>query len=206
MTGRGLFVTLDGPGGAGKTTVAAAMAEQLRAAGVAVHATREPSDTPLGTLARHGTHEYRGMAMACLVAADRHHHLQAEIRPALERGQVVVCDRYLASSLVLQRMDGIDPEVIWQLNRQVDLPGLAVLLTAPPAVLADRLARRGTHSRYERMADSSAIEHHLYAEAARVLTAAGVHVLELDTHTTGPQELARTITTVITDLSTPRPP
>ncbi|MEU6071861.1 hypothetical protein ABZ864_47440 [Streptomyces sp. NPDC047082] len=47
------------------------------------------------------------MAMACLVAADRYHHLAQEIRPALQRGNVVLCDRYIASSLVLQVIDGL---------------------------------------------------------------------------------------------------
>jgi dTMP kinase len=103
-------------------------------------------------------------------------------------------------------MDGVDRELVWQLNQQADLPQLAVFLTAPPDVLAARLARRGTHSRYERMADSSATEHRLFTEAATVLTEAGVRVLELDTSTALPDALARTITTAITDLPTPRPP
>lgn len=200
MTGPGTFVTIDGPGGVGKSTVAAAVAEELRVAGVFVHATREPTDTPLGDLARHGTEEFRGMAMACLIAADRYQHLDTEIRPAVARGDVVVCDRYIASSLVLQRMDGIDREVVWELNRHADLPRLAVLLTAHPGVLAARLARRGAHSRFERMTDSSATEYKLFAEAATVLTQAGVYVLELDATATGPDAIARTIVTAITDL------
>ncbi len=67
----------------------------------------EPSPTPLGQLIRAGTGECTGMALACLVAGDRHHHLATEIRPALAARQIVLCDRYLPSSLVLQRMDGI---------------------------------------------------------------------------------------------------
>ncbi|WP_322974781.1 dTMP kinase [Actinacidiphila epipremni] len=68
----GLFVSIDGPGGVGKSTVTALVAEELRAAGAAVLATREPSDTALGRLARNGTDDYRGLTMACLIAADRH--------------------------------------------------------------------------------------------------------------------------------------
>lgn len=71
----GEFFTIDGPGGVGKSTVTAAVALELRTIGVAVCQTREPSDTPLGLLARNGTDTYRGMAMACLIAADRYAHL-----------------------------------------------------------------------------------------------------------------------------------
>lgn len=193
MTGRGVFVTLDGPGGVGKSTVKAAVANQLRDAGRPVYATREPTDTPLGSLARHGTDEYRGMAMACLIAADRYQHLAKEVLPALERSDVVVCDRYIASSLVLQVMDGVDRDVVWELNRHAGLPDLSVFLTAHPDVIADRLARRGAHSRYERLPESSVIEFGLYAEAATFLTDRGARVLVLDTTSTEPDSLARTI-------------
>ena len=82
MTGqRGLFVSIDGPGGSGKSTVAALVTAHLARRGLAVRQTREPSPTPLGQLIRASTDEYAGMALACLVAGDRHHHLAAEIGP-----------------------------------------------------------------------------------------------------------------------------
>jgi dTMP kinase len=91
MTGQqGLLVSIDGPGGSGKSTVAAIVAACLADHRLAVHWTREPSPTPLGQLIRAGTDEYAGMALACLVAGDRHHHLAAEIRPALAAGQIVI--------------------------------------------------------------------------------------------------------------------
>ncbi|MEU9208574.1 dTMP kinase [Streptomyces sp. NPDC048415] len=202
MTGRGVFVTLDGPGGVGKSTAKAAVADQLRDAGHAVYATREPTDTPLGGLARHGTDRYRGMTMACLIAADRYQHLTEEIRPALEGGSIVVCDRYIASSLVLQVIDGVDRDVVWELNRHADLPDLSVFLTAHPDVIADRLARRGAHSRYEQLPGSSVIEFGLYAEAATFLTDCGARVLVLDTTATDPDSLARTIVGEIIAMQT----
>jgi DNA polymerase III epsilon subunit-like protein len=57
-----------------------------------------------------------GHALACLYAADRYHHLEAEVRPNTNAGRVVISDRYIPSALVMQRFDGIDPAFLWQLN------------------------------------------------------------------------------------------
>jgi exodeoxyribonuclease-3 len=104
----GTLITLDGSGGVGKSTAARRVVESLATAGLPVHPTTQPSRAPLGELAHYSTDTYRGMALACLCAADRHHHqLDVEIIPALREGKVVVCDRYLASSLVLQGLDGV---------------------------------------------------------------------------------------------------
>ncbi|MFJ6659654.1 dTMP kinase [Streptomyces sp. NPDC091377] len=196
---RGLFVTIDGPGGVGKSTVTAAVAELLRDAGVPVYRTREPSDTPLGQMARQGTEFYRGMSMACLIAADRYSHLDEEIRPALARGETVVCDRYLASSLVLQVLDGVDRDVVWELNRYTDMPDLAVIVNARPEVVEERLTSRGAHSRYEREPGSSQRECAAFHEAAKFLMSVGVRVLQLDASADGPDEIARAIVTAISD-------
>jgi dTMP kinase len=91
----GVLVTIDGPGGVGKTTVAELLIRALDERALPVHATVEPTRTPLGEHIRAGTDTYQGMALACLVAGDRHHHLTTEILPALRAGKVVVCDRYL---------------------------------------------------------------------------------------------------------------
>ncbi|MEV3873749.1 dTMP kinase [Streptomyces sp. NPDC049906] len=189
----GLFVSIDGPGGVGKSTATGLVAEGLRKAGRRVLRTREPSDTPLGTMAREGTETYRGMSMACLIAADRYAHVEEQIRPAVARGETVVCDRYVASSLVLQVLDGVALDVVWELNRHADMPDLAVVINAQPDVIEKRLTNRGAHSRYEREPGSSQRECVAFHEAARFLMAAGVRVLRLDASTEGPEEIARTI-------------
>ncbi|MGH4012585.1 MAG: dTMP kinase [Pseudonocardiaceae bacterium] len=86
----GFFVVIEGPNGVGKTTVTAMLHKQLASRGLQVFATTEPSDSRLGTLARQGTADYRGLVLACLVTADRYHHLQHDIRPALRAGAVVL--------------------------------------------------------------------------------------------------------------------
>ncbi|WP_331773511.1 dTMP kinase (plasmid) [Embleya sp. NBC_00888] len=193
----GEFFTIDGPGGVGKSTVTAAVALELRTIGVAVCQTREPSDTPLGLLARNGTDTYRGMAMACLIAADRYAHLDEEIRPALARGETVVCDRYIASSLVLQVLDGVNVDVVWELNRHADMPDVAVILNARTDVIETRLTSRGAHSRYERDPGSTARECAAFREAATFLMAAGVRVLQLDASNEGPAAVASAVVAAV---------
>lgn len=176
----GLLVSVDGPGGSGKTTIAALTLEHLTGAGITAHLTTEPSPTPLGTLIRAGTEEYAGMALACLVAGDRHHHVASEIRPALAAGKVVLCDRYLPSSLVLQRMDGLSWDVILQLNAGTGRPGLAVILNGDPGVIRARLTARGGHSRFERQPGSTSEESRLYHDTAARLAEDGWPIWVID--------------------------
>src|SRR6202012_326419 len=104
----------------------------LADAGVPVLATRQPSESPLGILARSSTHHLHGLALTFLMAADRHHHYEHVIAPALAAGQVVVCDRYLPTALVLDQMDGADPEFIRGIYRYLAWPDLAIILTGDP--------------------------------------------------------------------------
>lgn len=200
----GLFVTIDGPGGVGKSVVTGLVAEMLREDGRAVLRTREPSDTSLGTLARNGTDLYKGLTMACLIAADRYMHVNEEIQPAVARGETVVCDRYIASSLVLQVLDGVGRDVVWELNRHADMPDLAVIINARADVVEKRLTERGAHSRYEREAGSSERECAAFREAARFLMTTGVRVLQLDASTVGPEEIAAAIVAAIKEPWTTR--
>jgi dTMP kinase len=193
----GILITIDGPGGVGKSTVAQLVVKALDDQAVPVHATAEPTRTPLGEHIRAGTETYRGMALACLVAGDRHHHLATEILSALRAGKVVVCDRYLPSSLVLQRLDGLAPEVIWQLNAGAHVPDVAVILNAEPPVIAERLRARGAHSRFERQPGSSRSESDLYQQAAADLRGAGWPVMALDCTIHPPETIALTIATPV---------
>ncbi len=202
----GVFVTIDGPGAVGKSSLIGAVAAALTACGVTPLTTCEPTQTPLGEHLRAGTHTYRGMAMACLIAGDRHHHLATEIDPAVAEGRIVVCDRYLPSSLVLQGMDGISAEVIWQLHRGIRTPDLTVLLSAEVPVLQHRLARRGPHSRYERHPGASRIETDLYTAAATELRQMGWPVMEIDTTRRSCESIAAMLADHILQLCQRRTP
>ncbi|AGM07082.1 dTMP kinase [Amycolatopsis keratiniphila] len=202
----GTLITLDGPGGVGKSTTADLVGETLAAAGLPVHATAQPSRAPLGELARHGTDAYRDMALACLCAADRHHQLDAEILPALDDGQVVVCDRYVASSLVLQGLDGLPAEVVWQLNHGVYQPDLSIILTGDPQVIDSRLRARGGHSRFERAADNSARETALYVHAVANLQDRGWPVTTVDATNGSPGTIASTVVSLIQQVLSEKSP
>lgn len=197
---RGLLVSLDGPGGAGKTTLARGVAARLEASGVPVLVTREPSDTPLGNLAGCRTHQYRGLALACLVAADRYQHLEEVVRPALVQGHVVLCERYTPTSLALQVIDGVARDTVWEINRHADLPDLAVVVTAAADALAERVANRGPADRFERYPDSVARQCAYLRDAVDFLRALHVPVVELDTTTADPADLVARIVGEITWL------
>jgi dTMP kinase len=198
----GALITLDGPGGVGKSTTARLVVEALKTTGVAVHATAQPSREMLGELARHGTDTYRDMALACLCAADRHHQLTTEILPGLSAGTLVVCDRYVASSLVLQGLDGLSAEVVWQLNHGVYRPDLSVILTGDPQVIDARLRSRGGHSRFERDEDNSQNETALYVLAEATLQDRGWPVAILDTTIDRPATVASAIVALIQNVVT----
>jgi dTMP kinase len=194
----GFFVAIDGPSGIGKSTLTGLLADRLTAHGCSVIATKEPTATPLGSLARFGSDDYHGLTLACLVAADRYQHLEHEIRPALQAGRLVLCDRYLASSLVLQRLDGVSPEFVWQLNQHADQPDLCIILSGDASCVRERAEKRGLYSRFHRGGQAvSLAEASLYATVATELAEHGFAVLTHDIGTQTPSQVAQTLAAAI---------
>ncbi len=144
---RGLFITLEGGDGSGKTTQARLLEEWFASRGRTVVRTREPGGTEVGILIRdivlHHRGEVAARAEALLYAADRAQHIATLVRPALERGEVVIQDRYLDSSVAYQgagRVLGsgeIRDLSLWA--TQGLLPDLTVLLDLDPATARARL-------------------------------------------------------------------
>ena len=143
----GLFITFEGGDGVGKTTQAAFLEEWLASRGRTVVRTREPGGSEVGVLIRDIVLHHRGevtpRAEALLYAADRAHHIATVVRPALDRGDVVIQDRYLDSSVAYQgagRVLGRD-EVrdlsLWATEGL--LPDLTVLLDLDPSLARRRL-------------------------------------------------------------------
>jgi dTMP kinase len=204
----GFLVTIDGPAGVGKTTVAALAGARLAGLGVPAIVTRQPSDSAMGELARASTYDLHGLPLSFLMAADRYHHQDHVVAPALEAGQVVVCDRYVTTALVLDQLDGADPEFIWSIYRYLRWPDLAVILIGDPAVCRARAAGRGLYSRFqEGGADAAKTEAALYARSADLLTGCGypIEVLSIGDRTA--DQVADAVVGLIQDrMTTARTP
>ena len=152
---RGVFVTLEGIDGAGKSTQFTALVDALRALGRDVVATREPGGTALGERIRELLlHETMAPSTeALLMFAARQEHVLRVIEPALLRGSDVVCDRFTDASLAYQGAGkGIPLDRLQALAHWVHpglRPDLSVLLDLPPEVAAQRLRGRDA-DRFER--------------------------------------------------------
>jgi dTMP kinase len=167
----GLFVTFEGGDGSGKSTQAALLEEHLAARGRTAVRTREPGGTDLGHELREIVLHRRGhiapRAEALIYAADRAHHIATLVRPALERGEVVIQDRYLDSSVAYQgagrEIDGAEIREVSLWATEGLLPDLTVLLDLDPAVGRTRLDAART--RYDRL-EAEAAEFHERVRAA----------------------------------------
>ena len=144
----GLFISFEGGDGAGKTTQLRRLAEWVtQASGREVVCTREPGGTELGRSLRqvllHGA-DIDARTEALLFAADRAHHVAALIRPALDRGAVVLTDRYLDSSVAYQgggrELSAQQVEDLSLFATDHLLPAVTVLLDLDPAHLPQRIA------------------------------------------------------------------
>jgi dTMP kinase len=143
----GFFIALEGGDGAGKSTQAEALAEWIRAKGHEVVLTREPGATPVGKRLRSilldvSSAGLSHRAEALLYAADRAEHVDTVVRPALERGAVVISDRYIDSSVAYQGAGrDLSPTEIARINRWATnglVPHLTVLLDVAPETARER--------------------------------------------------------------------
>ncbi len=143
----GVWITFEGGDGSGKTTQAALLEQWLSEQGRTVVRTREPGGTEVGVLIRDIVLHHRGdiapRAEALLYAADRAHHVATLVRPALERGDVVIQDRYLDSSVAYQGAGRVlDAGEVRNLSLWATdgaLPDVTVLLDLDPAAARARL-------------------------------------------------------------------
>jgi dTMP kinase len=148
---QGRFIALEGGEGTGKSTQARLLAQVLEASGLEVVLTREPGGTAGAEAIRHLLLDPPGdgwgaRAEALLFAAARSDHVEKLIRPALERGAWVVCDRFVDSSRAYQGgAGGVGDEAVRALHAVGSdglRPDLTVLVDVDPALVAERLAQR----------------------------------------------------------------
>ena len=157
---RGKFIVLEGIDGAGTTTQLNVLRDHFRHAGRGAFFTHEPSDGPVGMLIRlalqkrlvganfdlhdpahpplPGGAPFDADALALLFAADRADHVATQVRPNLDAGRHVVCDRYLLSTLAYQ---GLHADLDWliEINRPAIVPDLTLFLDVPPGEAEARM-------------------------------------------------------------------
>ncbi|WP_427173589.1 dTMP kinase [Arthrobacter sp. 92] len=169
---RGLFIAFEGGDGAGKSTQAAELAGVLESRGLLVRRTREPGGTPIGEKLRslvldHGHGHIDARTEALIFAASRAAHANQVIRPALERGEIVLTDRYIDSSVAYQGAGRkLGTGAVRDLNDWATAglqPDLTVLLDVDPA--EGRLRRTAGDAAEDRL-ESEADEFHARIRAA----------------------------------------
>lgn len=147
MVQSGLFVALEGIDGAGTTSQLVPLRAHLRARGQTVHTTHEPSLGETGQLLRRYLRggDVDEAALALLFAADRLQHVRTEVAPALAAGGIVLCDRYLWSSLAYQTTAEPPLAAAWvqALNVHAPAPDLTLVFTVSAATAARRRRARG---------------------------------------------------------------
>jgi dTMP kinase len=145
MGKRGVFICVEGLDGSGKTTQAKLLTEKLCEKYIAVY-TAEPSRGKIGAFIRDSC-LYEGKrlpteAEALLFAADRIEHVQNEVAPALDEGKIVICDRYVYSSLAYQGNAGLSLAWIKTINARALQPDFSIFIDVSPERVLERLQRK----------------------------------------------------------------
>ncbi|SJN15798.1 Thymidylate kinase [Microbacterium esteraromaticum] len=202
----GLWVTLEGGDGSGKTTQARLLEQWLGDQGRTVLRTREPGGSEVGILIRDIVLHHRGevapRAEALLYAADRAHHVATVVRPALARGEVVIQDRYLDSSVAYQGAGRVlEAEEVRGLSlwaTEGALPQLTVLLDLDPA--AARLRLDAADKPFDRLEAEKEEFHSRVREAFLALAAAEPERFLVIDATLAPEQIAETIRVRVAEL------
>ena len=145
MGKKGIFIVIEGLDGSGKTTQAILLADKLSKSHK-VLLTAEPSKGKIGTFIRNCClYEQTRLpteAEALLFAADRIEHMQEELKPALDDGKIVLCDRYVYSTLAYQGSAGLSLDWIKTINSRAIQPDFSLFLDVPPDRVLERLQRK----------------------------------------------------------------
>ncbi len=144
--GKGTFIVLEGLDGAGVSGHAKLLDAYLKQKGYRTLLTKEPTTGPIGrvikeVLKTNGGASYKSIQL--LFCADRAKHLEDEILPALAQGKVVVCDRYMFSTLAYGFASGVDTHWLYNVNREFRMPDLTVFIDISPDVSITRIEKKG---------------------------------------------------------------
>ncbi|MBA2661903.1 MAG: dTMP kinase [Bradymonadaceae bacterium] len=190
------FVVVEGLDGAGTTTQSRLLLGRLEREGQPAILTREPSDGPIGVLIRQmlsmrvvlplaegGVGPIGRETLALMFAADRLDHIDAEIRPALAAGRLVISDRYVPSSLIYQGdVDGseaMDYSWVQTINERALVPDVTFFLEASTELCLSRLDQRARRDIFETREKMARLERR-YDEVMDMLASEGQRIVRLD--------------------------
>jgi dTMP kinase len=145
MAKKGIFIVIEGLDGSGKTTQAKLLVEKLQK-NYEVIFTTEPSNGKIGSFIRNSyLYDNKRLpteAEALLFSADRIEHCKTEIEPALNEGKIVICDRYLYSTIAYQGNAGLSTDWIKTINARALQPDFCIFIDMPPERVLERLQRK----------------------------------------------------------------
>ncbi len=143
----GKFIVFEGLDGSGMTTQSTLLRNYLLSKGKDAILTKEPTDGLLGGVLKSSLREEwktDPYTLQILFAADRSHHLVSEIEPALKKNKIVICDRYILSSLVYGSLD-VSVEILKQLNAHFMKPHMTIIVDTHPKICMERMKRARHH-------------------------------------------------------------
>ena len=193
---RGVLIDLEGIDGCGKSTQAQLLAKRLRAADHVVVVLKEPTDGPHGTRLKpvlRGERDAEAEEVLALFTADRREHVADRITPALERGEIVLMDRYYYSALAYQCAAGIPAERIRAVNAFAPTPDLVMVFDLPVGEALERVHSHSVADTFERANHLERVRTAYLAMEADPL----VHVLDA---TRPPEGIAAEVWTLVSEV------
>ncbi|MFH0832855.1 MAG: dTMP kinase [Candidatus Aenigmatarchaeota archaeon] len=143
----GKFIVFEGLDGSGITTQATLLRNHSISNGYDTLLTKEPTDGLIGGIIKSALKKewkISPITLQILYAADRSHHLENEIEPALKANRIVVCDRYIMSSLAYGSLD-INKDVLQNLNKNFKKPNLTIIIDTQPKICIERMKKARHH-------------------------------------------------------------
>ena len=184
LSSQGIVITIEGIDGAGTTTQADLLIERLKQLGKETARTQEPTDGLIGRIVRSSLQQrdeaqfIDPAALALLFAADRLEHLERIVKPALDKGAVVVTDRSVFSSLAYQGME-LEESWVASINAQAPMPHVLIWINVPAEISMARIIQRdGVRERYEKRELLETLAERYRTIAQSQLE--GVQILEID--------------------------
>lgn len=174
-----MFISIDGANGVGKTSISTLLYEKLQQKYNKVFLTKEPTNSDIGQFIRNleDIEKYKGYPLFHLILADRYNHVN-EIQQKLSDGYIVISDRYIASSLVYQVLDGIDAEEIYKHNSKFKMPEIYFFINMDKETIKKNLNHRCHITRFETESTLEK-EAELFKNAKIVLENNGFNCIEI---------------------------